>query len=299
MLGEADVEHALRVAVTASNPAGKSQPVLSAQTAHVIIPLAPTNISAPQITGTTQQGETLSETHGSWTGEPTSFAYQWQRCDASGGTCQPVSGANAQTYLVRAGDVGHTLRVQETATNAAGPSDAEGSSATGVVAAQPGAATFGKTTVGALADEGLYANYKIVQSATLPVAGKVSQLSVYAIPGLKAPAPEAMRAVIYADAGGTPGALLATGPEVVYRSNVYGKGWFELPLESPVELAAGTYWIGVLTGETDDGMGYVYDSVPASRAYNENAFGAGPTDPFGPATLDSEQASIYASYVPG
>ncbi|HEV2981381.1 MAG TPA: S8 family serine peptidase [Solirubrobacteraceae bacterium] len=298
-IGEADAQHTLRVAVSASNPAGKASPATSAQTRQVIGSLAPTNVSPPQISGTEQQAETLTETHGSWTGEPTSFTYQWMRCDASGGNCQPLYGATGQTYSVRAGDVGQTLRVQETATNATGTSNPEGSGATAIVTAQPGAATFGKTAVGAFADEGLFANYKIVQSATLPVAGKVSQLSVYAVPGLKAPSPQAVRAVIYADAGGTPGALLASGPEVVYRSNVNGKGWFDLPLASPLALEPGTYWIGFMTGESSEGMGYVYDSVASSRAYNENAFGAGPSDPFGAATLDSEQGSVYASYLPG
>jgi hypothetical protein len=46
-------------------------------------------------------------------------------------------------------------------------------------------------------------------------------------------------------------------------------------------------------------MGYAYDSVESSRAYVADPFGAGPANPFGTATLDSEQASIYATYVPG
>jgi len=43
----------------------------------------------------------------------------------------------------------------------------------------------------------------------------------------------------------------------------------------------------------------VYDSVESSRAYDANEFSAGPTEAFGTATLDSEQASIYATYAPG
>ena len=45
-------------------------------------------------------------------------------------------------------------------------------------------------------------------------------------------------------------------------------------------------------------MGYAYDSVESSRAYDPNEFSAGPSEAFGSATLDSEQASIYATYVP-
>jgi hypothetical protein len=66
-----------------------------------------------------------------------------------------------------------------------------------------------------------------------------------------------------------------------------------------VSLQPGTYWIGFITGATSEGMGYAYDSVESSRAYVADPFSAGPANPFGTATLDSEQASIYATYVPG
>ena len=160
----------------------------------------------------------------------------------------------------------------------------------------PPPATFGKTTVGAFSDGGMYANYKIVHTATLSVSGQVTKLSLYAIPGVNSPSPQALKAVIYADSGGSPGALLATGTEVTYRGNINGSGWFELPFASPVALTPGTYWLGFITGESTEGMGYAYDSVANSRAYNTNTYTSGPTNPFGSVTKDSEQASIYATY---
>src|ERR1700738_4748632 len=48
---------------------------------------APVNTSLPTITGTAQQGQTLTEHHGSWTHEPTSYSYQWLQCDNLGGGC--------------------------------------------------------------------------------------------------------------------------------------------------------------------------------------------------------------------
>ena len=52
-----------------------------------------------------------------------SFAYQWRRCDASGAGCGDISHAATQNYAIGHDDVGHTLRVQVTASN-----DAPGSS---------------------------------------------------------------------------------------------------------------------------------------------------------------------------
>jgi sugar lactone lactonase YvrE len=159
-------------------------------------------------------------------------------------------------------------------------------------------ATFGNTSVGEVPDSGMFANYKIVHAATLPVRGSVTKLSLYAIPGINSPSPQALKAVIYSDSGGSPGSLLATGTEVTYRGNVNGSGWFDLPLASPVSLSSGTYWLGFITGTTTEGMGYRYNSAPNSRAYNVNSYTSLPTSTFGTPTKDSEQASIYATYTP-
>src|SRR5581483_4831077 len=62
-------------------------------------PAAPNNLSPPVVSGTARSGQTLSATTGSWAGvTPMTFAYQWQRCDASGSGCNAVSGATASSY---------------------------------------------------------------------------------------------------------------------------------------------------------------------------------------------------------
>jgi hypothetical protein len=75
----------------------------------------PAFTSAPAIAGAVQVGQTLTESHANWTFGPIWFAYQWQDCDAGGQHCNPITGASARTYVVGASDLGHTLRVEETA----------------------------------------------------------------------------------------------------------------------------------------------------------------------------------------
>lgn len=83
------------------------------------VPAVPTNIVLPAVVGTPQVGVALVAYRGSWTGEPTSFAYQWQ-VDDSGWT--DIVGATANTYTPIVGQVGDPLRVQVIATNSAGAS---------------------------------------------------------------------------------------------------------------------------------------------------------------------------------
>ena len=130
-----DVGHTIRVAETASNLGGSSLPVSSSQTAMVVTP--PANESAPTISGSAVEGQTLIEANGAWTESPIGYAYQWQDCDSSGGSCVPIPGADGQSYTLTGTDVGHTIRVAETASNLAGPSPPVSSSPTVVVLPLP------------------------------------------------------------------------------------------------------------------------------------------------------------------
>ena len=130
----ADVGNTLEVEETASNLKGDSQPALSSAT-QPIKPAVPVNTSGPTISGTAQQGQTLAEHHGDWTNTPTSYAYQWLRCDSNGVNCSPIDGAISDNYVLVHDDVGQTLEVQETASNAGGTSAPALSAATAVVTA--------------------------------------------------------------------------------------------------------------------------------------------------------------------
>ncbi|HEY4347651.1 MAG TPA: hypothetical protein VGM80_08670 [Gaiellaceae bacterium] len=121
-----DVDHALRVAVTATNADGSStatsQPSSVASSSK-----APNNTASPSISGTPKVGEQLTASTGTWTGGVRSYSYQWQRCDTGGGSCSAVPDATARVYGIRTVDAGNTLRVLVTATNLAGSANATSS----------------------------------------------------------------------------------------------------------------------------------------------------------------------------
>jgi hypothetical protein len=84
---------------------------------------APANTTPPALTGTAKVGQTLTVSNGTWSGSPTGYTYQWQRCTSTT-SCTDVSGATAKTYVIHAADAGRTLRAVVTATNADGSSTA-------------------------------------------------------------------------------------------------------------------------------------------------------------------------------
>lgn len=135
----ADTGHSLRLVVTVKNGLGSTAVAspLSAQVGGTATSNPPpANSTLPDISGTPQAGQSLSATTGSWSGSPTSYAYQWQDCDTSGANCAAVAGATSSSYTAQTNDVGFRLRVAVTATNSGGSSIAN-SAATATVAAAP------------------------------------------------------------------------------------------------------------------------------------------------------------------
>jgi len=89
----------------------------------------PSPSQLPAIHGDTPpvKGDTLTATPGSWIGSGLTFSYEWVRCapnDSDGSECSPIDGATGSTYLVSAADVGDSIAVAVTASNAFG-SDSE------------------------------------------------------------------------------------------------------------------------------------------------------------------------------
>ena len=116
------------VTITMTDIAGDSGPVWSG--------LVQTQ-NAPQgggatVLGQAQEGQTLVGDAGSWSPQPTAFTYQWQRCNAAGGSCSPIAGADAAAYTLTAADDYGQLDVVVTAADTGGATSAT-SSASGVV----------------------------------------------------------------------------------------------------------------------------------------------------------------------
>ncbi len=108
--------------------------------ASVVVPTAPAGppaqTGAPTIVGDPQTGKLLATRAGGWGGgKPVSFSYQWQRCDATGRACTPITAATSATYTPTAADVGHPLLVR---VSAVGTASASASSAPTLAVANSG-----------------------------------------------------------------------------------------------------------------------------------------------------------------
>lgn len=89
----------------ASRAAGFNPPLPSGQA-------LPANTVAPSISGTAQEGQTLTAANGTWTGTPTpTLTRRWRRNGVA------ISGATAATYVPVADDIGAVITLAVTGTN--------------------------------------------------------------------------------------------------------------------------------------------------------------------------------------
>lgn len=76
-----------------------------------------TNTGLPVVSGTDEQGQSLSTTPGTWTFDDDylSYTYKWLRCDAAGANCVEIPGVTTPSLVLRTADVGSTIRSEVTA----------------------------------------------------------------------------------------------------------------------------------------------------------------------------------------
>ena len=150
-LAASDVGSTIVAVVTASNLGG-SAPAESASVGPVLPPAPVNSGGAPVISGTAQQGNTLSVTNGTWSNSPTAFGYAWEDCDSSGNNCSPIAGAISSSYRLAGTDVGSTIVAVVTASNSGGPGSAGSGPVGPVLPAAP--VKGGAPVIGGTAQQG-------------------------------------------------------------------------------------------------------------------------------------------------
>jgi hypothetical protein len=159
----------------------------------------PSNNTVPSISGTAAVGSTLTADPGTWSGsQPISYQYQWQVCGQNGNNCHAISGATSNTYVIKSGDAGNTLRVHVIAGNSDGSAAATSAptqtvsstpvttatTTTSTVATQPAANGCPKTTASsqavAVADVASPARLQITgfTPSMIPITRSVGSLNV-------------------------------------------------------------------------------------------------------------------------
>lgn len=112
----ADEGDTLQVVVTETNSYGHASASTAATAAVTSNP--PTNSVLPTVTGSAVKGDVLTAHAGTWGPTGLTLSYAWLAC--SGGSCTAISGATAATFTLTANQVGDTIEVQVTGTNADG-----------------------------------------------------------------------------------------------------------------------------------------------------------------------------------
>jgi hypothetical protein len=132
-----DGTHSLKITLT--DAAGNTSIVYDAT---VSTQNAPANSSPPTLLtpGAVTVGSLVSARPGSWSAPAgagaISYGYQWQDCNAEGGACAPIAGAQSASYTPAPSDVGHTLRVIVTAADNDGQATATSAASAVVASAQ-------------------------------------------------------------------------------------------------------------------------------------------------------------------
>jgi hypothetical protein len=151
---------------------------------------------------------------------------------------------------------------------------AAGVTRTATLAVQPAAPptprTFGFSTLDGFAYTGHnwpLVNNEQVQPATLTEAGLLTAIRTFFWDiGNPPDSDMRVRAIIYADAGGAPGELIAVTPEV---TDFVAASWRDFPLTTPVALPPGTYWIGIWGDTSQDAY-----SIPGVNRYKPLTYSA-------------------------
>jgi parallel beta-helix repeat protein len=248
------------------------------------------SVSILPISTTLQVGQSQMFTS-SVSGGTGPFSYEWY----VNGATVPGETASTFNYTASASDVGSVTIYVRVTDSASVPVTAQSNTASVTVSAPPPTEkTFGKTTVGTIADFNPVPTLQ-VQRFQLTENGTVSKLTIY-VGGQSSTCN--IIGVIYADNAGVPTTLIAKTPP----TNVAGTtGWHDLVFSSPISLTAGYYHLGWLSGASttlttyyDAGGTHTWNTALQSGA----PFYPTPPNPFKVENHNAYTFSIYATYTP-
>ena len=251
-------------------------------------PTAPANVVLPSISGSATEGQELSASNGSWWGSPTSYAYQWKDCNASGEGCSSISGATSASYRLVAGDVGHTVRVAVTASNAGGSTSAS-SSQTGMVgAASVPELMLGSSSLQPNGDSSSAGSAEAFQF-TAAATGTVHSFSLYVTSGTTA---KSILVGLYSNTSGNPATLLTSATIVSPTSGA----WNAVEVSTPVSVkSGGLYWLAALTPTGTLGMRDVSSGGGPTQSSASSSLSTLPYSWSSGESWANSPASFYAS----
>lgn len=151
-------------------------------------------------------------------------------------------------------------------------------------------ATFGNTNVETGNNIGV-TDYKLGYQATLAENGAVTSISVYSVSDGRT-----AKAFIYSDDTNQPKTLLALSPETASVTTA----WVTFTFASPVALAAGNYWLGIISPDGFTGRyaatGGLHDTGGGAGT---DVYVDGPADPWDSHVgAGTRKVSVYATYSP-
>ena len=227
---------------------------------------APVNDVAPSLAGTAVQNRVLSGFSGGWNGSPPpTIALQWMRCDSAGGNCSALSGATGATYRPVAADVGSTLRLRVTASNASGKL-AVSSRPTVAILSGPAVTQMGDTSTG-FSSVYVTSTAELASIFTAPSSGTTSDFEFFA---RGAGGTQVFTPKVYSVVNGKKGSLLATGASVTVPKGTDG-AWYGSAMKG-LALVGGTQYVLALDpsgskstyvgAETNGEMSFFVDYAP-------------------------------------
>jgi hypothetical protein len=153
VLQAADVGSTVTFAVTATNTEGST--IAVALPTAVVAAVLPQLATIGPIIGTLQVPKSLQVIRPTWhTTVDTRYAYQWQRCNATGGACADIAGARNLAYRLQTADARARLRVVTVATNVDGATTVATAPTAAIKPALPGVQVTPRLTAQGRAEVG-------------------------------------------------------------------------------------------------------------------------------------------------